>query len=363
MLYKAIGIMSGSSLDGLDIAYVQFQETGGKWSYDLQHVHCFPYTAEWRHQLENAIHLSALDYQVLHTAYGHFIGQQVNAFIDMYALHHKIDLVASHGHTTFHVPAKKTTGQIGDGAAIAAETGLPVVSDLRALDVALGGQGAPIVPVGEKLLLGNYSFFLNLGGIANLSVNNSEKYFAFDVCPANRVLNMLVHELGKDFDEGGAVAATGKVHTPLLEELNQLEYYAMPFPKSLSNDFGTDVVFPIIQQYDLSTQDELCTFTEHIALQTKEAAKRMPVSLPEARLLATGGGALNAFLVSRIAEQLKEFNIRVEVGDDNLVNYKEALIMALIGVLRWREEYNVWASVTGAAKNSINGAIWMGAEA
>ncbi len=363
MLYKAIGIMSGSSLDGLDMAYVQFQETGGKWSYDLQHVHCFPYTAEWKQRLENAVHLSALDYQVLHTAYGHFIGQQVNAFIDMYALHHKVDMVASHGHTTFHVPAKKTTGQIGDGAAIAAETGLPVISDLRALDVALGGQGAPIVPVGEKLLLGNYSYFLNLGGIANLSVSDDATYIAFDVCPANRVLNMLVHELGKDFDEGGTVAATGKVHTQLLEELNQLEYYAMPSPKSLSNDFGTDVVFPIIQQYDLSTQDELCTFTEHIALQIKEAVKRVPASLPGANLLVTGGGALNTFLVSRIAEQLKELNIRVEVGDNNLVNYKEAMIMALIGVLRWREEYNVWASVTGAAKNSINGAIWMGAEA
>jgi anhydro-N-acetylmuramic acid kinase len=364
MLYKAIGIMSGSSLDGLDMAYVQFLETGGKWTYDLQYTHCFAYSAEWKKQLENAIHLSALEYQLLHTSYGHYIGQKVNEFIETNGLHHKVDMIASHGHTTFHLPAQRTTGQIGDGAAIAAETGLPVISDLRALDVALGGQGAPIVPVGEKLLLGNYSFFLNLGGIANLSVNNPEQYLAFDVCPANRVLNMLVKEMGKEFDEGGNIAATGSVHTELLKELNELEYYSMPYPKSLSNDFGTDVVFPIIQRYNLSTQDELRTFTEHIALQVSLAINKLPaLASSDKKLLVTGGGALNSFLVKKISYLLHLENIEVIVPDEKLVNYKEALVMALLGVLRWREEYNVLASVTGATKNSVNGAIWMGAEA
>lgn len=365
MLYKAIGIMSGSSLDGLDMVYVQFHETGGKWTYDLQYSHCFNYSSEWRRQLESAINLSALEYQLLHTAYGYYIGQKVNEFIETNGLHHKVDMVASHGHTTFHLPGQRTTSQIGDGAAIAAETGLPVISDLRALDVALGGQGAPIVPVGEKLLLGNYSYFLNLGGIANLSVNNPEKYLAFDVCPANRVLNMLVREMGKEFDESGAIAATGTVHPPLLDELNGLEYYSMASPKSLSNDFGTDVVYPMIQQFDLSTQDELRTFTEHIALQIKGAIASVttPVPIGDKMLLVTGGGTFNHFLVERISEHLKEDNVAVAVPEEKLVNYKEALIMALLGVLRWREEYNVLSSVTGAIKNSINGALWMGAEA
>src|ERR1700712_5611307 len=191
MVYKAIGLMSGSSLDGLDIAYVHLQETGGKWTYEIQHADCQPYSAEWIEKLSKAVDLPALDYQLLHTAYGHYTGELVNKFIDENNLHHKVHLVASHGHTTFHLPAHKMTAQLGDGAAIAAETGLPVVSDLRALDIAFGGQGAPIVPIGEKLLLPEYNWFLNLGGIANLSFNRPDKYLAFDVCPANRVLNLL----------------------------------------------------------------------------------------------------------------------------------------------------------------------------
>ena len=375
--------MSGSSLDGLDIAYVHFQETGGKWRYELLHTDCYPYDEAWAGRLKHAISLSALDYQLLHTAYGHYLGQQVNKFIDVHGLHHQVDLVSSHGHTTFHLPPQQMTGQIGDGAAIAAETQLPVVSDLRAMDIAFGGQGAPIVPIGEKLLLDEYAYFLNLGGIANISAVKTEggspsgggspsvplTRVAFDVCPANRVLNMLVQEIGKEYDEGGAIAATGTVHRPLLDALNELAFYKMPYPKSLANDFGTDIVYPIIQEYNLSVADELRTYVEHIAIQIKEAITATGrladsrLTIDDSRLLATGGGAFNTFMIERLNAQLKPLSVEAVVPEKNLVNYKEALIMALMGVLRWREEYNVLSSVTGAKRNSINGAVWLGNEA
>lgn len=364
MVYKAIGVMSGSSLDGLDIAYVHLQETGGKWTYDLLHFDCQPYTAEWVEKLKNAIHLSAIDYQLLHAAYGHYIGEQINHFINSHALHHQVDLIASHGHTTFHIPAQALTGQIGNGAGIAAETGLPVVSDLRAMDVAFGGQGAPIVPIGEKLLLGNYAFFLNLGGIANISFNDPQRYLAFDVCPANRVLNMLMNEVGKEYDEGGRMAASGTVNEVLLTALNQLAYYQQPYPKSLANDMGTDVLYPLIKKQGIDIADAACTMVEHVAVQLKNAIEQIHSSASQPRqLLATGGGALNHFLIARIQHHLKPLQLEVVVPGKELINYKEALVMALMGVLRWREEYNVLATVTGARRNSINGAIWLGNEA
>jgi anhydro-N-acetylmuramic acid kinase len=373
MVYKAIGMMSGSSLDGLDIAYVHFQETAGKWSYELLQTDCYAYTEVWATQLKTAIALPALDYQLLHTAYGRFIGEAVNQFIDAHQLHHRVDLVVSHGHTTFHLPGKQMTAQLGDGAAIAAVTSLPVISDLRALDVAFGGQGAPIVPIGEKLLLQEYQYFLNLGGIANLSFNDPENYIAFDVCPANRVLNMLVQPGGKAFDEDGKIAATGIINQALLHELNNQSYYQVPFPKSLANDYGTDSIYPLIQKYRLSIPDALRTYVEHIALQIRNAVQiattgsapatsLSPLSTRRS-LLATGGGALNNFMIECIRQQLTDLPIELVVPEKNLVNFKEAMIMALIGVLRWREENNVLASVTGAKRNSVNGAVWMGAEA
>jgi anhydro-N-acetylmuramic acid kinase len=369
MVYKAIGLMSGSSLDGLDIAYVQLQETGGKWTYEILHADCRPYSTAWMEKLSNAVHLPALDYQLLHTAYGHYTGELVNKFIDDYNLHHQVHLVASHGHTTFHLPAQKLTAQLGDGAAIAAVTGLPVVSDLRALDIAFGGQGAPIVPIGEKLLLQEYDWFLNLGGIANLSFNGPGKYLAFDVCAANRVLNLLAQKAGKEYDDEGRMAAAGMVNDALLEQLNKLDYYRQSFPKSLANDFGTGIVYPLVQQYSLSVPDALRTYVEHIAVQIADAAGGL-LSNADGRpkkdnqqLLVTGGGALNTFMIERISDQLKIHSIETVVPDKQLINYKEALVMALIGVLRWREEYNVLCSVTGAARNSINGALWLGGEA
>lgn len=357
--------MSGSSLDGLDMAFAEFEESRSKWKFEIKAAQCKPYNEEWQHKLRQATSLSAYDYLLLHTAYGKYIGEQVNRFIEEFDLHHQVQLIASHGHTTFHAPALGMTAQLGDGAAIAAATQINVVSDLRAMDVAFGGQGAPIVPIGEKLLFDDYSFYLNLGGITNLSFKSGNDIIAFDVCAANRILNMLANIEGKEYDAEGAMAALGKVYMPLLMCLNALPYYALPYPKSLANDFGTDVVFPLVQAFDISNADKMRTYVEHIALQTGNAVQKLILNNIEgiSKLLITGGGAFNTFLVQRLTMLLKANDIEVVLPKADVINYKEAVIMGLIGVLRWREEYNVLGSVTGAIRSSIGGAVWIGQEA
>jgi anhydro-N-acetylmuramic acid kinase len=354
--------MSGSSLDGLDIVFAEFHENGGKWKYEITETACYAYTPAWVSRLKEASTLSALDYQLLHTDYGHYLGEQVNRFIEEKKIQYKVALIASHGHTVFHLPGRKMTAQVGDGAAIAAETKLPVVSDLRALDVAFGGQGAPIVPIGEKLLFGEYEFFLNLGGIANISYCNPSGYIAFDVCPANRVLNMLANDAVKEFDDEGRIAASGKTDTKLLNELDVLEYYKQDYPKSLANDFGTEIVYPMIKNAAVRTDNALRTYTEHIVTQIEKSIAGLKSNPSPSRMLVTGGGAFNTFLVNRLREHLKVLQIEVVVPDEKIVKYKEALIMALIGILRWREETNVLSSVTGAERDSVGGALWMGQE-
>lgn len=364
MVYKVIGLMSGSSLDGLDIAYVEFQENAGKWGFNILAADCYGYTAEWKEKLKNASGLSALEYQLLHAAYGHYLGAEVNRFIESHGLHYKVALVASHGHTVFHFPAQKMTAQLGDGAALAASTGLPVVSDLRAMDVAFGGQGAPIVPIGEKFLFPDYTVFLNIGGIANISFRDNDKYIAFDICPANRVLNSLAAKVGKDYDANGEMASMGNVHDELLNKLNALDYYHQVPPKSLDNSFGADEVYPLIRSFALTHNDALRTYVEHIVIQIGNSiTANRQVSTANAKLLVTGGGAFNSFLIQRLREELQKDGIDVTVGEAQIVQYKEALIMAFIGVLRWRQENTVLCSVTGAERDTIGGAVWIGQEA
>src|SRR4051812_17849382 len=252
MVYRAIGLMSGSSLDGLDIVFVELSEQRGKWSYEIKASETIPYDVHWKQALTGATQLFAYDYLELNAAYGKYLGETVNKFIDKYNFHHQVQLICSHGHTIFHAPDKNFTAQLGDGAAIAATTGINVISDLRAIDVALGGQGAPIVPMGEKLLLEQYNWLLNIGGIANLSCRREESYIAFDVCPANAVLNKLAMSAGMEFDNGGNLAASGKVHEALLQQLNEQSYYTLHPPKSLDNSFGHNIINPLIQSFSLS---------------------------------------------------------------------------------------------------------------
>jgi anhydro-N-acetylmuramic acid kinase len=374
MVYNVIGLMSGSSLDGLDIAFVEFTETAGKWDYEIKCAACIEYENEWIEKLKNAIHFSAFDYQLLHTDYGRFLGEKVNEFIEKFHLQHRISLVSSHGHTTFHFPEKKMTHQLGDGAAIAAETQLPVITDLRSIDIAFGGQGAPIVPLGEKLLFPECHYFLNIGGIANISFHSKQtniddsnfennELIAFDICAANRVLNMLSQEKNKPYDEDGKLASSGKINEALLQKLNALDYYLLPHPKSLANSFGTDIIFPLIKSFSLSTEDSLCTYVEHISIQIKNSLQSCFSQTEVQQLMITGGGAFNKFLIERISKHLEEINFEIFIPADEVVIYKEALIMALLGTLRWREQYTVLSSVTGATRNSIGGALWLGTEA
>lgn len=363
MIYRAIGMMSGSSLDGLDIACVEFEQVSGKWHFTVLAAECHPYSNEWVERLRDATRLPARDYLLLHSAYGHYMGEAVNQFIREKDLQFKVQLIVSHGHTAFHVPESKMTAQLGDGAAIAAATGIHTVSDLRAMDVALGGQGAPVVPIGDQLLWPGYDYYLNLGGIANITWYVNGHPIAFDVCPANRVLNSLAASEGQSMDRGGMKAGSGNVNGKLLEQLNGFAYYQLPPPKSLANEFGSEQLYPLIKQSVGSVADGLRTYVEHIALQVSNAVghHRKQVSDGNAsRMLATGGGAHNSFLVECIRAHLNQYGVELLVPDVQTVDYKEAIVMAFMGVLRWREENNVYASVTGASRDSAGGAFWLG---
>lgn len=358
MVYKVIGLMSGSSLDGLDVAYTELTEISGKWSYEIVTAECLPYPAALADELRRAHTLTVPEFLRLHTSYGHYLGEQVNHFIKRNNLQHKVHFVASHGHTVWHEPAARTTAQIGDGAAIAGWTLLPVISDLRHMDVALGGQGAPIVPIADKLLFSDYDFCLNLGGIANVTVNGPEP-LAFDICPANQLLNHFALRLEKEFDDKGAIARSGSNNEAVLERVNQVAYYGMSTPKSLHNGFVTEEVLPHFEALE-KMNDALYISTRHIAAQVARALQPYIHPLKEQKMLVTGGGAFNDFLVETIKEELnREGNIELIIPDEATIKHKEAVAMALIGTLRWREENNVLHSVTGAARNSAGGALWL----
>ncbi|MCW3124770.1 MAG: anhydro-N-acetylmuramic acid kinase [Bacteroidetes bacterium] len=355
-LYKVIGVMSGSSLDGVDIAYCTFIHENDNWRFTIDRADCFHYTKEWTDRLRSARSLDGRSLWKLHAEYGHLLGGMIGQFISQYNLTGKVDLISSHGHTIFHYPEEKFTTQIGDGAAIATITGLPVVCDLRSSDIALGGNGAPIVPIGDKLLFKEYNYLLNIGGIANITVKENGTIHAFDICAANQVLNYYASQKGLEYDKDGQSASSGKLHQPLLDALNELDYYKKAFPKSLDNGFSTDVVIPLINSFDISVQDKLHTYCEHIAFQVRAHIENAdPSASSDARLLITGGGAFNQFLVSRISAIS---SLEVVVPSDTVVNYKEALVMAFIGVLRWSGEVNVLSSVTGASRDSVGGALY-----
>lgn len=355
MTYKVIGLMSGSSLDGLDIAYVHLTEQRGAWSFELKAADCIPYSAVWIDALKAVPDLTLAGVASMNATYGEYIGACVNTFIEQHGLHYAVDFISSHGHTCLHEPAGRATFQLGNGAAIAAATGISTITDLRAMDVALGGQGAPIVPIGDMLLFPGYDAWLNLGGIANITLKTADSLIAFDICACNQILNALASRAGKDFDDGGAMAREGGLLPDLLHRLNAHSYLAQPFPKSLSNKDAWDMGRPALRDKTLATEDLLHTYSQHIAQQIGAAiADNGPV-----KLLVTGGGALNKFLMDSIRKALPGIEVIVPASD--IIQYKEAIVMALIGALRWRGEVNVLASVTGASRDSSGGAIWAGA--
>ena len=360
MVYTVIGLMSGSSLDGLDIACTQLTEISGKWTYEIMAAECVPYPAAIASDLGKAATLSVPEFLRLHTSYGHYLGEQVNQFIKRNNLQHKVHFIASHGHTVWHEPAAHTTAQIGDGAAIASWTLLPVISDLRNMDVALGGQGAPIVPIADRFLFADYDFCLNIGGIANITINTDEP-IAFDICPANQLLNYFAAKEGKDYDDKGAMAQSGQVLQDILEKLNGTSFYKTVAPKSLHNGFVHEELIPHFNNVE-DNKDALHTTVKHIVAQIADALLPYHNPLQEQKILVTGGGALNDFLILQLQEELNaktNNNIQVAVLDEQTVNYKEAVAMALMGALRWREETNVFHTATGASRSSVGGAMWL----
>lgn len=357
---RVIGLMSGSSLDGLDIAYCEFTLHDGVWNFKILKTDVIVYPDEWIQEIKHLPVANARTLWETHAGLGNYFGEQVNAFIKKYSLQGKVDIVASHGHTIFHFPEKRFTTQIGDGAAIAARTNLPVICDFRSADIADGGQGTPIVPIGDKLLFRDYPFCLNIGGIANMSCKVNDTIVAFDICAANQVMNSLANRMGKDFDQDGAAAASGNLNEALLDKLNGLAYYQQAYPKSLDNSFSREMIFPLIEDFDIPTEDKLRTFSEHVAQQVAAhvelIARKEKTKFGKAgRMLATGGGAFNKFLIERIRQAS---NMEVTVPNDELVKYKEALVIAFMGALRMRNQINVLKSVTGASKDSIGGAVY-----
>ena len=347
--YRVAGLMSGTSLDGVDIACCNFQEENGHWEYAIVRAETIPYPAEWKARLQHLPQGSALELAQTNAAYGRYLGKLVQGFLAQYNL--EVDLVASHGHTIFHQPAHGFTCQIGDGAAIAAECHIPVIADFRSLDVALGGQGAPLVPLGDQLLFGAYDSCLNIGGFANISFENEGRRLAYDICPANIILNGLSEKLGHAYDHDGLLAASGHTDESLLQQLNQIAYYRLPPPKSLGREWVEQTILPLLNNADISVCDALRTATEHMAMQLARAIG----DHPDKQVLMTGGGTFNTFMLQRLALLTRT---SVVIPEALLVNFKEALVFALLGVLRLRGEVNCLAAVTGARENSCGGAIF-----
>ena len=343
----AIGLMSGSSLDGLDIALVRFQEENDKYRFQIMEAETLPYPEYWTQHLSEACHKQPKDLVQLDKDYGKYLGEQVLAF----AKKHNVqpDFVASHGHTIFHKPEQHYTLQIGDGQELAKACGFTVINDFRTEDVSKGGQGAPLVPIGDKLLFGDYEICLNIGGIANVSYDEDGKRIAYDLCIANQALNYLAQMNGLPYDRDGALARSGEVDMDLLKRLNRHPFYGQFPPKSLGREFFEANQKELLK--GLSVPDMLATFVEHIALQIA-----LPISfLPKGKILCTGGGARNKYLIERLQARTKH---EVVVPEKQIIDYKEDLVFAFLGLLRMESKTNVLASVTGAESDSCSGRIW-----
>ena len=344
-----IGLMSGTSLDGLDIAYCEFTDDN---NFQLIAAETYNYPAAWQERLATLHLASAEEYARTDAELGHYFGQKVLHFRENHP--GRVDFIASHGHTVFHQPENGFTAQIGDGNAISAETGLPVVCDFRRLDVALGGQGAPLVPIGDRLLFGQYDSCINLGGIANISYELDGQRIAYDIVPCNMALNYLAGKQGLTYDAGGETASKGSVITALLAKLETLDYYRVPAPKTLGKEWFEQRFLPNIEPYlNQPVENLLRTVNEHIALRLSAAITQSGSDIH--RILITGGGANNRFLLELLKEKIG--SIEIESADPRLVDYKEAIIFALLAYLRLNNKTNTLASVTGASRDSCGGVI------
>lgn len=343
--YTALGVMSGSSLDGLDLALCTFTLKSGSWSFHIEDARTVLYEKAFQRRLLAVMQGSALELARLDRDLGDLIGRAALEFL----AGRQVDVIASHGHTIFHKPDEGLTVQIGHGARIAATTGLPTVTDFRTLDVALGGQGAPLVPLGEQQLFPEHHAFLNIGGICNIALHDKGRVLGYDVCIGNQALNLLAAEAGLSYDQDGAIARSGSVNEALLQQLNDLPFHQQAPPRSLGREWFNAEISPLITNTSIALNDRLRTVVEHIAQMIAWTIRENGDAV-----LATGGGAHNTFLIERIRSLS---GCQIVVPDRAIVDFKEALIFAFLGVRRLRGERTTLASVTGATSDSSGGSL------
>lgn len=345
--YCAIGLMSGTSLDGLDICYASFQKNK-RWNFEILKAETLPYSTILEEQLCNAIHLGAEDLLALNAEYGFYLGKNVQDFIKTNKIE-KLHVIASHGHTVFHQPGRKFTTQIGDGRAIKIQNpDIPVVYDFRTQDVLLGGNGAPLVPIGDEMLFSEYDACINLGGFSNISFQHGGKRMAFDICPVNIVQNPLARQLGKSYDENGNFARQGILSSEVLKQLDDLDFYQQNVPRSLGIEWVNRNIAPLMAS--LQPVEALATFNQHIANQIALVLERFNLK----KVLFTGGGSYNSYLMATIKSQT---NAELIIPQKEIIEFKEALIFAFMGVLKLRGEINVLASATGSAHDHCSGLL------
>lgn len=346
--YNVVSVMSGTSLDGIDILYAKFT-FNITWKFEILKFETILYSEEWIEKLKHLTQFSKAELKEIDNEYSIYLGIKILDFITKNNLKH-IDFVASHGHTALHNPSKGFTYQIGNQQQVADITKHELICDFRVQDVELGGQGAPLVPIGDKLLFANYDYCINLGGFANISFEENQQRIAFDICPVNIVLNYYVAKIGYNYDDKGEIAASGNVNNFLLNELNNLDFYNIKPPKSLGLEWVQDVVFPLIEKYNLQIKDTLRTFIEHSAIQISKF-----LNSEASKVLITGGGAYNLFLIERLKTLSKS---EIIIPSNEIVEYKEALIFGLLGVLKKQNQVNCLKSVTGAKKDHSSGVIF-----
>ncbi|WP_170227048.1 anhydro-N-acetylmuramic acid kinase [Luteibaculum oceani] len=347
--YHAIGVMSGSSMDGLDIALCKFAKIDNKWEYEVLASHPKEFPGNVREALVKSTDLSAKDFFQLDAAFGDWIGHNVKMVVQ--DLNELPLFAAVHGHTVFHYPQSGYSTQLGDGAHIAAKSGIPAITSFRQLNIAYKGQGAPLVPFGDLHLFPEYDACLNLGGIANISLHAANQLKAWDISPCNQVFNYLAQKMGQAFDRDGVIAISGKVEPDLLTQLNRLEFYQEAIPKSMGNHFIKDQVIPLLEKYDCSVPNKMKTFQKHVEDKIFEALTHSDAK----KVLVTGGGAFNTALIKDLQDN--ELGIAFHIPSKEVVENKEAIIFAFLGLFRWFGLPNILASYSGATKDCSGGTI------
>lgn len=357
-VYNIIGVMSGTSLDGIDCVYVSIvvnevvtlgiKRAMPSVEATILNTETIPYIDQWRDKLGVAYKQTREEIDILNIEYTKYLGEVINNFITSHNIQ-SIDAICSHGHTILHQPEDGFTLQIGNLPSLAKITDHKIVCDFRVQDVALGGQGAPLVPIGDALLFSEYDYCLNLGGFANVSYAKDKNRLAYDICPVNIVLNKYAQLLGKEYDDNGAFAKAGNINSHLLKQLNSLPFYTATPPKSLGIEWVEAHILPLLEASMLKPLDILATFTDHIAMQLASQFDE------KSNVLVTGGGAFNGYLLKRVQEHKK---IALIIPENELIEFKEALIFALLGVLRIENQINTLSSVTGASRDHCSGIIY-----